>query len=480
MADPFQALQDQSVSTFGIDVLDAPDQRLREIALRAQQGEALGSRDIRRLAQRQGIELDTARRAREVTGFGGAGVPVSTVDYLAGSRLDPRVQQAAAAEAVLSSNPLMQQARLQQAKDILDPVGAEIRKLSDPRAQALANYEIQQAAIKKRVSEGMTPEEAEIDLLSTYKIPENPATPAAPATSAVTAEPVKIKSLQERIAEGVQVKDPEEAVNARLRQRYGANTPVSMAAVRREREAMGLKQGEVVRIDPLTQTPYKMQALVDATGNVYGVVPGSAVKTGEGPFEKLDAEASKNIASWTAGGESQQTRTNIQQLGEAIKILRDPATKGASGPIVSLMPDWMRERLISTPSASVKGVVEQVAQQSLRSILGAQFTQKEGEAFLSRVFNLRFPEEENARRAEVLMGTIKRMADEKDAAAQYFQQTGGTLAGFTGRKMPTLAEIEAEVAKAGVSDVSVPPAVREAQTNAAARKAAYLAKFKQP
>jgi len=47
------------MSKFNTPVLDAPDQRLREIYIKAQQGQALGGRDVKRMAQRQGVEADT-------------------------------------------------------------------------------------------------------------------------------------------------------------------------------------------------------------------------------------------------------------------------------------------------------------------------------------------------------------------------------------------------------------------------------------
>lgn len=88
-------------------------------------------------------------------------------------------------------------------------------------------------------------------------------------------------------------------------------------------------------------------------------------------------------------------------------------------------------------SANVQEQVEATVQRSLRPILGAQFTQQEGERLISRVYNPRLEENVNADRLDRLIAQLERAYENKVEAARYFEKNH-TLAGFQGRTQWTV------------------------------------------
>lgn len=88
--------------------------------------------------------------------------------------------------------------------------------------------------------------------------------------------------------------------------------------------------------------------------------------------------------------------------------------------------------ILAPGSADIREMVESTVQQSLRPILGAQFTEKEGERLIARVYNPRLKPEVNAARVQRLFDQIAGAARAKDAAAAYYEKNG-TLKGFTAK-----------------------------------------------
>ena len=83
---------------------------------------------------------------------------------------------------------------------------------------------------------------------------------------------------------------------------------------------------------------------------------------------------------------------------------------------------------------SIQQGVEEVVQRNLRLVLGAQFTEKEGERLISRAFDPSLSEKENKKRVDRLLNQIEKAANAKQKAAEYFEKHG-TLKGFKGTLM---------------------------------------------
>ncbi len=156
--------------------------------------------------------------------------------------------------------------------------------------------------------------------------------------------------------------------------------------------------------------------------------------------KKVDETFAKEYASFVAAGGSSTAKKNITDLKEAIEVLK--TSDEVSGPIIGLMPKIVRD-IVVPEGASAQERIELVIQQSLRRILGAQFTEKEGQRLMERTFNPRLSEEENLRRAQSLLNQLEQAAEAKQAAVDYYEENK-TLSGFKG-KVFTLADFNPEV-----------------------------------
>ena len=84
-------------------------------------------------------------------------------------------------------------------------------------------------------------------------------------------------------------------------------------------------------------------------------------------------------------------------------------------------------------------------QRNLRLILGAQFTEKEGQRLIARAYNPSLSEQENAKRVRNLIKQMQSAAEAKASAARYFEENG-TLAGWKG-KLPSMRDFAPEKAE---------------------------------
>jgi len=153
------------------------------------------------------------------------------------------------------------------------------------------------------------------------------------------------------------------------------------------------------------------------------------------PFQKkLDESFATDAIEWSSGG-GQDMVSQLAQLEPVITALEngEPIT----GLSVALQPDLMLA--LTNPNAlSSRDNVESVVQRNLRTILGAQFTEKEGERLIARAYNPKLNPEENARRLRRLFMQMSESAKEKQSMVD-FATNNGTLRGYKG-KMPQLED----------------------------------------
>jgi len=86
--------------------------------------------------------------------------------------------------------------------------------------------------------------------------------------------------------------------------------------------------------------------------------------------------------------------------------------------------------ILGEEGLDVQQRVEGIVQQSLRETLGAQFTQTEAFALISRAYNPRLPAKTNSKRLKVAANIAQKLIEMKQAKADYFTSTGGTLHGY--------------------------------------------------
>jgi len=146
--------------------------------------------------------------------------------------------------------------------------------------------------------------------------------------------------------------------------------------------------------------------------------------------KQVDKEFAKDYNDFVAAGGYADVKKQLVQLKEVADKL--PSMVTASGGVTGLTPKIIRDVLPwMSEGAAMQDAVEEVVQRNLRLILGAQFTEKEGERLIDRAYNPRQGEEENEKRVKRLINQISSAAKAKVRAAKYYEDNG-TLVGYKG------------------------------------------------
>jgi len=150
--------------------------------------------------------------------------------------------------------------------------------------------------------------------------------------------------------------------------------------------------------------------------------------------EAIDKKYAADYLEYTSGGGADSAKM-LAQLKDVHSELgkRDDLT----GPVVGNVPEWLAP--ITNPDAvAAKEQVEEVVQRNLKAVLGAQFTEKEGERLIARAYNPKLSEAENQKRLGRLIKQMESAAESKRSAAEYMQKNG-TMQGWQG-KVPTIED----------------------------------------
>jgi len=135
--------------------------------------------------------------------------------------------------------------------------------------------------------------------------------------------------------------------------------------------------------------------------------------------EAYEQDMGQAMAEWEGGREG--FYSNVDTLESAIGQMETRG--GISGFVEGIMPDWALPASDYLSSGrAIRDSIERVAQENLRLILGAQFTEREGTRLLSRVFNPFSREEDNITRARELLVLLRRQAAEKDRQLSHFKE----------------------------------------------------------
>ncbi len=158
------------------------------------------------------------------------------------------------------------------------------------------------------------------------------------------------------------------------------------------------------------------------------------------PFqEKLDEGFAADASEWMQGGGADMAG-QMAQLSTVLGRLE--GGERLTGPEIAAQPDFLLA--FTNPDAlNAREQVEEVVQRNLRLILGAQFTEKEGERLIARAYNPRLDAETNAGRVRRLLLQMQSAAEQKQRMVDYALQKG-TIVGYEGR-MPTMADFEAAI-----------------------------------
>lgn len=147
--------------------------------------------------------------------------------------------------------------------------------------------------------------------------------------------------------------------------------------------------------------------------------PGKGLTPGQ---KKVDQEFAKDYDKWTSGG-ADIARNEIDKLQSVADRLKTGEV--TTGGLTGMLPD----RLTSNEVLSARADVQATIMKSLREILGAQFTEKEGERIIKNTWNEADSTENNVARLERLVQDLSAQANTKDQKSNFFEQSG-SLAGY--------------------------------------------------
>jgi hypothetical protein len=150
--------------------------------------------------------------------------------------------------------------------------------------------------------------------------------------------------------------------------------------------------------------------------------------------EAIDKKFADTYFDWQTGGGA-DTVANLAQVGTVLQRLE--SGQPLTGPMIGIQPDFVLA-LTNPNAAGAKEQVQEVVQRNLRVVLGAQFTEKEGNQLISRAYNPTLPPEQNAARLRKLFQQMALSAEQRQAMVQYYEQNG-TLRGYKG-KQPKISD----------------------------------------
>jgi hypothetical protein len=255
----------------------------------------------------------------------------------------------------------------------------------------------------------------------------------------------ELEGLDEEDLNGLDV-DKFVQVNAQMRgigQAAGEQFTLSPGAARYD------ASGQQIAAQPFAprQAPAAPAGYQWANGGLAPIPGGPADKPQSiavSPAQKaVDSKFAGDYVQFINGGAADAAKS-IEELREAANTL-ESGKKNITGPVLGALPNWVRST-VNPVSMDTQEAVEQTVQRSLRAILGAQFTEKEGERLIARAYNPRLDEKTNAKRVKRLLTQLERALEGKQAAASYYEQNG-TLAGFQGRYNFSTSDFNPDIAE---------------------------------
>ena len=157
------------------------------------------------------------------------------------------------------------------------------------------------------------------------------------------------------------------------------------------------------------------------------------VKKSLTPLEtKVEEKSAQDLVDFTIGGGFSDVQKGLSQLEIAKQTLQQQPEGKITGKLVGAQDDTGILKYTNPTAQDTKEQVQEIAQRNLRLILGPQFTAKEGEALINRVYNPALPQSVNVKRLDLLQEQMTSAAKTKQEAVDYYN-TNGTLKGFKGK-----------------------------------------------
>jgi hypothetical protein len=172
----------------------------------------------------------------------------------------------------------------------------------------------------------------------------------------------------------------------------------------------------------------------------------------------VDREFAKEYQKFVLSGGYGDANKGLEQLKEVSSALK--TNKNLTGPLIGMTPDSAL-KMVNPKALSVRETIEEVVQRNLREVLGAQFTEKEGERLIARAYNPSLPAAENAKRVDRLIKQVQTVIEAKTKAARHYEQYG-SMGNYKPVSLRTAEDVENFIAD---GDSSTPPQASTSPTN---------------
>ena len=168
-------------------------------------------------------------------------------------------------------------------------------------------------------------------------------------------------------------------------------------------------------------------------------------------WKEYNKVAIPDMIAWENLGGS-DALMNLVKLKDALTELEKPGSM-VTGAIIGMAPDLVNA-FINPTATDVRENIESVVQRNLKAVLGAQFTEREGERLISRAFNPKLPPETNAKRLKLLIEQMEQSAQAQNARLAWIKDpaNNSSFRGFDGAT-PNMMDMWTAIAQYQVGDI---------------------------
>ena len=219
-----------------------------------------------------------------------------------------------------------------------------------------------------------------------------------------------------------------------------------------QNEANSIEEYEYYKTTTKDETPISYLAFLNQqTPSTNVTIDQRNQAEGNDFWKAYNAEAIPDMVAWENLGGS-DALMNLVKLKDALAELEKPNSM-ITGAIIGLAPDLVNA-FINPGATDVRENIESVVQRNLKAVLGAQFTEKEGERLISRAFNPKLSPQRNAKRLKLLIEQMEQAAQAQNARLAWIKdpKNNSSFRGFDGAT-PNMMDMWTAIAQYKVGDI---------------------------
>lgn len=219
-----------------------------------------------------------------------------------------------------------------------------------------------------------------------------------------------------------------------------------------QNEANSIEEYEYYKTNTKDETPISYLAFLNQqTPSTNVTIDQRNQDEGNDFWKEYNKKAIPEMIAWQNLGGS-DALMNLVKLKDALAELEKPNSM-ITGAIIGLAPDLVNA-FINPGATDVRENIESVVQRNLKAVLGAQFTEKEGERLISRAFNPKLSPQRNAKRLKLLIEQMEQAAQAQNARLAWIMddKNNNSFRGFTGG-VPSMMDMWTAIAQYKVGDI---------------------------